>query len=288
MMETKRIMDPVNQWLRTMRKLPSMSPVSRQAIALLDDRKSGASDVAKVINRDEAMTARILRVVNSAFYGLSGRVKTVSHAVALLGFEQVRLLILGMVMFDSSEIRDPVALANRKLVWEHSQSCAQWSHAIAREMGFQSPEEAFTAGLLHDIGKVVLSVSSPNEFASAVDLCEKEGVPSSESEKTLIGVDHVEVGLTLAHHWGFPDVYSTCIAHHHDTWPPTQSKVAENGHTYRELLAIVRVANSAAWLLRSEPGDNNIGIENTPATPLDPMVVRKMVEKADQFLNGLF
>lgn len=230
-------------WLRNAKNLPPITSVVEEAIALLDSERAGPADVARVIRRDEAITAKILQVVNSAFYGLTRRIDTVSHAVALLGFEQVRLLVLGSALFGFGGIQSPTAGANREIVWLHSLSCARWAQAIAREVRYQPLEQAFIAGLLHDIGKTILAVSAPQEFASAINLSRSGDVSSRDAERSVIGVDHVEIGMLLSEHWKFPAALHQCIALHHDAWPPFQEGSELCAGELRQLLAIVRVAN---------------------------------------------
>ncbi len=160
----------IDDGLRDMKGLPPLPSVVQQATALMENKGSGSADLARVVSQDEVITGKILRVVNSAFYGLSGKVSTVSHAVALLGFEQVRLLILGVALFETGKVRSEVATHNRELVGQHSFTCARWAQAIAKHTRYQPVEEAFMGGLLHDVGKVLLAVAEPKQFAAAIKL----------------------------------------------------------------------------------------------------------------------
>ncbi|MCL5959501.1 MAG: HDOD domain-containing protein [Chloroflexi bacterium] len=253
----------LEKWRRNVDRLLPIPMVVQEAIALLNDEKSGVADLARVIARDEALTAKILRVVNSAFYGLSQRISTVSHATAILGFEQVRLLILGVSLFDGSKVSDRAKAADRQVVWEHSFATAQWAQVIAKELRFQPAEEAFIGGLLHDIGKLVLAIHAPEEFASAIKLSQEKGFSSCEAESRTIGLDHVATGMMISQRWRFPPIFQSCIALHHGNWPPTIED-QPNQQKVRQLIAIVRVANSASRLSSSQQSSSEeLQLEDT-------------------------
>jgi len=271
-------------WLKNIKRLPPVPVVIQQAIALLDNKTSRYGDIGKVLSQDEAITAKILQVVNSAFYGLPERVGTVSHAIGLLGFEQVCVLLLSLAVFQSKKITDPLATTNREVVWHHSLSCATWAQAIAAKVRYQPSEQAFVGGLLHDVGKIVMAISTPEEFASAAELGQREGIGSCQAEKDVIGVDHVKIGMLVSEHWKFPDIIHDCIALHHDEWPP----VLEDGSPYmsklRQLLAIVRVANSGSRLYAAEvsPADE-AGRESHGSLPME--AISALAEEVNELLS---
>jgi HD-like signal output (HDOD) protein len=107
-------------WLHDLRALPAISAFAQQALSLLQDPSSRPADIARIIGQDEALTTRVLQVVNSGFYALPGKVSTISHAVTLLGFQQVYLLVLSVALFQHGRFANQRAKANRELVWRHS------------------------------------------------------------------------------------------------------------------------------------------------------------------------
>ncbi|MHB0869397.1 MAG: HDOD domain-containing protein [Chloroflexota bacterium] len=243
-------------WLNTVNNLPPFPTVVQEATALLDSNRSSARDVARVISRDEAITTKILRVVNSAFYGAPGEVTTVSHAVTLLGFEQLRLLIVGVALLEQGRVRNPLADLARKRIWEHSTACARWSQELARATRYPLVEEAAVAGLLHDVGKVVLAVSSPREFTNSVAVSHAEGIASWEAEEKALGFNHVETGKMVAERWRLPSVVRRSIGFHHSPWPLGLDDNEKDAEKLKHLLAIVRVANHAAkQSLAQHPAD---------------------------------
>lgn len=271
-------------WLRDPKNLPPVPAVIQRAMALLDHRDSSAADVARAVSRDEAIAARILRIVNSAFYGLPRRISTLSHAITLLGFEQVRLLLLGISLFEAGTVRDPQAIANREAVRRHSFACARWAQAIAKNSRYDPVEEAFIAGLLHDVGKVVLAVFAPQEFAASIKLSSKEGLNSTEAERITLGIDHVEIGATLSKHWNFPPKFHDCVVLHHSPWPFATAEMDPAARQLRWLLAIVRVANSASQLFLS-PGPPDKGVGSTDDLDFDPEAITQLIGRVDALLK---
>ncbi len=274
----------VRLWLCESEHLPPMPVVIQRAMALLDDRSSSASDIAGLISKDEAITAKLLRVINSAFYGLPRRISSVRHAVTLLGFEQIRLLLLGIALFEGNTPRNPRAAAEREMIWSHSLSCAMWAQAIARHSRYDPVEEAFIGGLLHDVGKVVLAVSVPQEFANSVALVKKEGTGSREAEQQLLGIDHTQTGTVLSRRWNFPLPFHCCIAQHHDDWPLVRGETEAEEKRIRRLLAIVRVANSASQLLGADASPDKL-LNHDQDTQFDPETISQLIRRVDALLT---
>lgn len=232
-------------WLRRVRELTPFSPVLREAMETLDDDRSSARDVARVLGRDEAIAAKILRLVNSPLCALRGRVTTVSEAVTLLGFQQIRTLVVVESLLGQGRSRDPLVERNRRSIWEHSLACARWAVELAVATRYRALEEASLAGLLHDIGKIVLAASSPREFAESMALAQQEMLPSHEAEDRLLGTNHIEVGRMVAEHWRFPQQVRQVVTFHHGPWPPPIDLEDPSDGKLKQLLALVRVANPA-------------------------------------------
>ncbi len=233
-------------WLRRVESLPPFPAVVQETLALLDSDRSSASDIGKVVSKDEAITAKILRVVNSAFYGARGRVTTISHAVTLLGFQQLRMVIMGVVLLDKDQSRDPSVTWNRKAIWEHSSASARWAQELALATKYPSAEEASVAGLLHDVGKIVLGTSTPREFTEAVALASTSELASWEAEDRVIGFNHVEAGRMVAERWRFPAIIHETIALHHSPWSLSAPPAELGGTRLKHLVGIVQTANTAA------------------------------------------
>ena len=191
--------------LATMPTLPSVvMTVARMA----EDAETTANDMADVIATDQVLSARVLRLVNSPMYGFPGRISTVRHAVVLLGFQVVKGLVLGASVFEKFD-----RLGN--VLWSHSLGTALFSRHLAEHAGLDEPEEYLIAGLLHDLGKLVLSHLRPREFDTVLERAREQRRHIGEVEREVFQVDHARVGYWLADEWRFPKRLLEPIAYHH-------------------------------------------------------------------------
>jgi len=200
-------------------EIPSIPLVLIRIIQTLDADSSSAKQLEELILHDPALAARILRLANSAFYSFRARVKTISHAITLLGMSLVTSLAIGINIFDTftKGAKSEAALINQ--LWTHSCGVGVlvrkiWTmkRGIPREAEF-----AFLCGLLHDLGKVVLFKTHPGEYSSIFAAEKKESdmaISSYEEEK--YGAEHAIIGEMLAKQWGFPKELSSIIRKHHD------------------------------------------------------------------------
>ncbi|MHB8763623.1 MAG: HDOD domain-containing protein [Deferrisomatales bacterium] len=211
-------------FLDTIRELPSLPQVLVAVSRVAADPSSSAPDLAEVILKDQALTLKVLRIANSAQYALTAqRVATVSRAVVLLGFESVRAIALGIGAY---HLLSTLERGGRILegFWTHAVATAVLAQDLARLMGIEVPEEAFVAGLLHDVGKVVLAEHDP--FAAAgVYGFGLSGPALLAAETAAFGVDHVEAGAELARRWELPEMLRIAIGRHHRHYPaPPQDR----------------------------------------------------------------
>jgi HD-like signal output (HDOD) protein len=200
-------------------EIPSIPLVLIRIIQTLDADTSSAKELEKLILHDPALSARILRLANSAFYSFHTRVKTISHAIALLGMNLVTSLAIGVNIFDSftKGAKAEAALINQ--LWTHSCGVGMIVREIWTWRGYKEKEGefAFLCGLLHDLGKVVLFKTYPNHYGSVFAIAKSETDPSISSfEEENYGVDHTVIGEMLSKQWGFPAELSCVIRRHHD------------------------------------------------------------------------
>jgi signal transduction histidine kinase/HD-like signal output (HDOD) protein len=227
----------VDRVIERVTQLP-FSPIAMKILQVAWDERAGARDMAKVIVLDQAFTARLLRIANSPFYGQSREVTTVSQAVAILGMDAVASLALTLFTFGSFPEEENEILSIAQL-WEHCLGAGVWARAIATRVGHGTPEEAFIAGLLHDMGKVLLYRFFKKELLEAVGIAETEGVSLSEAEQRTLGTDHAVVGQAAANQWGFPPLLRYSIAFHR-----TPLDLPRNtDEPVRKIVAIVHVAD---------------------------------------------
>ncbi len=196
--------------------LPPLPAVAAKVMGMAEDDKTSAMDLAQVLATDQALTAKLIRISNSAYYGFARRISTVREAVVMLGFKQVRQVAVGASMmnaFKRSGFNDGFDL---DLFWGHSVAVAVASEAIAKKTLGAKPEDAFTAGILHDIGRLVLRQVMPAEFAQAVAIARSGEAPLHAAEFETTGYQHDEIGQALGERWKFPGHLVDAVRCHHD------------------------------------------------------------------------
>jgi putative nucleotidyltransferase with HDIG domain len=195
--------------------LPTLPTVITQMIGLIDNPKTSASDVARLISTDQALTAKILKLANSSFYGFPREISTVSHSVVVLGFETVKSLGLSVSVLERFAAGGTGTSFDRQKFWEHSIACGVAARLLAAKLRYRVQGEAFAAGILHDIGKLILSQYFTEEFEEILRLTRDEDIYIGKAEEMVLGVTHTEIGLWLAEKWNLPDQLVDAIAHHH-------------------------------------------------------------------------
>src|SRR6185369_7884505 len=184
--------------------LPTIPVLLARILAVVDGDRSSTRDLVEVMQRDQALTGRVLRLANSGFFGFSREVSTLARAVMILGFGTVRSLALGVKVWETLMGRAPLPLTD---LWEHSALVGAASRLIAQRTRAADPEEVFTAGLLHDVGRVVLALRFPGEYAAMLEAApELDGVraPLDARERAVFGIDHSQAGAWLAESWKLP------------------------------------------------------------------------------------
>ena len=239
--------------------LPTLPTVITQMIGLIDNPKTSAREVSQLISTDQALTAKILKLANSAFYGFSREIGTVNHAVVVMGFETVKSLGLSVSVLERFAAGNAQTSFDRQKFWEHSIACGVAARLLADRLRYRVQGEAFAAGILHDIGKLILSQYFTEEFEQILSLTCDEGLYIGKAEKHVLGVTHAEIGLWLAEKWNLPNKLVTAIAYHHK--PGSLGQDAE-------LASLIHLAD---FLCRREKiGDG--GGDKLP--PLDPAALR--------------
>ncbi|MBS12868.1 MAG: HD family phosphohydrolase [Gemmatimonadetes bacterium] len=218
-MSTKTEMDQKQRLRQVTEKvigLPSLPTVVTQLINLVGDPATSARDISQLISADQALTAKILKVANSAFYGFPRKIATVQLAIVVLGFETVKNLGLSVAVLKRFQAGKAHPLFDRQQFWEHAIGCGVAARMLAHKRSKKLEPEAFVAGILHDIGKLILIEYFPDEFGEALELAHEELLTISEAEMKVIGVTHAEIGGWLAEKWNLPETLVQAITHHHD------------------------------------------------------------------------
>jgi HD-like signal output (HDOD) protein len=235
-------MESLEKSLGMIKDLPTLPAVLRQVSALIENNETDLKKIADVIMTDTALSVRILRLVNSAFYGLPNRVTSLQHAVVALGLRAVYNLMLGLTVVrlfknEKSGHFDP------QLLWQHSFGCALLSEKIAVLVKYPFPDECFIAGLLHDMGRLVFDQYLHAQFAAACRSSLEHDISLLKSEKTVIGFDHAQAGAWLAQRMIIPDSFVSVIQFHH-----VPSRLPSRSASYRDIVAVTSTANRICCL----------------------------------------
>ena len=228
-------------------ELPTLPVVVPKLLSLMDDAGSDIAQVTHVISQDPALTSKILKVANSAYYGFPKGIADLERAVALLGFNMVKSLALSIGVIKSLSKGKSSLHFSHKDLWLHSVTVATGMKNLGkRYCSRPDSEHLFVIGLLHDMGKLVLEQFFNNAFQEVMELAPTSGKALSLAEKRILGFDHGEVGAMVLGRWNFPDVIVDPIGVHHQTgfpkgWAP-------------KVIATLRIADALSQNLETKEG----------------------------------
>jgi len=196
-------------------QLPPFPVVIQRALQLVDDPRVSAQDVVDVIQYDPSITANILKLCNSSYFGLRRTVHSLTDAVVLIGFQQLLEIVLSQasLQFFSTACKG-YDLADGDL-WRHSVACALLTRIISKRLGRGATATHFTAALLHDIGKILLSQYVNEYFGDIKKVMQRKPLSFLEAEKEVLGIDHAEIGSQIVEQWSFPKVIVSAVRYHH-------------------------------------------------------------------------
>ncbi len=211
----------LGQLLARIDSLPSLPSLYAELITELRSEKTTINRVGDIVAKDPAMTAKVLQLVNSAYFGLPRRISSPPQAVALLGVDTIKALVLGVGVF-SQFSNSAGACLDHEAIWEHSFRTAAAAKRIALTEGVArlDTDEAFTGGLLHDVGKLVLSQAFPERYTDVLSRASERGIEDVQDERAIFGVSHAEVGAYLLAMWRLPDPVVAAVAYHHSPNSP--------------------------------------------------------------------
>lgn len=198
--------------------LPTIPSVLANLNAAVASPDSSAADVAAIISSDPPTATKVLRLANSAYYGLRNKVTTVNHAVTMLGFKIIRNLVLTATVFDESGMSNLSGLFEREDFWRHSLGVGIAARIVAREsfgISGRQGDEFFICGLLHDVGKIIMAQFLHTKFEEALVVSRERHIPLVEAEKRVIGCTHAEVGGLLSKRWNLSDEITHALGYHH-------------------------------------------------------------------------
>jgi putative nucleotidyltransferase with HDIG domain len=263
------------------KSFPGMPATAARLLKLLEDSESSAAQIEEVLRYDAGLTANILKLTNSAYFGIPSKVSSVRQAVMMLGWK--RLLQLVMTMCMSTVMKRPVDgydLPQGEL-WRHSIAVSVAAEAVVKALKIPEVEEVFTAALLHDVGKLVLGGFVKDDLEQIKTMVSK-GIPFEVAEYMVIGTDHAEIGARILEKWDFPQNLVNAVNWHHD--PET----CENHCTLSD---IVHIANTVGLRIGFGRDEDRIRIEPAASVSdrlgLGPVDLDVLVEQTLEGVNKL-
>lgn len=216
-MREKLTSQPLQKLVAQLKSLPSLPSLYLKMMEMMDSPNSSLVDIGKVIEQDMSMTAKILHLVNSPFFGQPKRISSPSHAVSFLGLDMIRALVLSVHIFGQIS-ENKMRRLKLSWLWDHSMLVGAVARDIARAEGRdrQLVDDAFMAGILHDVGIIILADNMTEQYEDSLSLARKTRIPIEKAEKSVFGATHAEVGGYLLGLWGLPDSIIEAVSYHLD------------------------------------------------------------------------
>jgi len=272
-------------------RMPSLSTTVSKVIEVCNSPKTSANDLNRVISLDPVLTGQVLKLINSAYYALPNQISSLARAIIMLGLNTVKNLAISTAVVGALAKKSSFATLPMNAFWSHSIGVAVTAKALAvvRNLSVSAREEAFVAGMLHDLGKIPLSICFPEPFAQALQLAALQQGPLLQAEQCLVGVGHGEAGRLIGEKWRLGTAIVEALAFHHD---PDQAS-----DEHRDLVATVALANIYANIYEiGSAGDLHpdsgflmqvltiLGLTWADLRPLEAIVTAE-IAKAQVFLN---
>ncbi len=262
--------DQIKEKIKSIIQLPALPAVAMEVVELVDNPKTSASKLGKVISSDQALTAKVLTIANSPFYGFPKKISTIDFAIIVLGFDALKEIVISISLMSSLQKKSDRHF-DARLFWDHSITTGVVARKLARDLGYRISGEVFVGGLLHDMGISVLHRYFTNEFQRAIDITRETELTILEAEESVLGVTHADVGGWLAERWNLPDHLIESIACHH---------APANAEINPDLVALVHCADVMSQQIGAGP------VEFDKGTEFDPSALERLRLSDPQVLTG--
>ncbi|GAB6086296.1 HDOD domain-containing protein [Alkaliphilus crotonatoxidans] len=276
-MATKQI--TLQEIISRVEDIPTLPDTITRIIQLTDDANSTVQDIEREVLKDQSLTTKILRLANSAYYGYPRTISTISQATVLLGFQTVRSMALSATVSNILDKELEGYALESKALLRQSQACAMISRFLAKKLRFSKAENAYVAGLLRDIGKVILNYYITEQYQQVINEVETRGITFLEAEEMILGFNHAEVGAKIAEKWNLPEELVEAIAYHHT---PDRAKVNE------KMTAIVHVSDAMIMMMGMGLGIDGLAYRFSPHAlellKLDELDLQQYMAEASDFL----
>ncbi len=244
----QKIQERVKKILGEVQGLPTLPTMLGQINKLMLNPRTSAKEVGQLISSDPAIASRVLRVVNSSFYGFPNRITTITHGIVILGFNTVKSIVLSSCIFDVFKPDPRKPGFDRTQFWKHSIGCGAAAKVLGRSIGYPSLEELFIAGLVHDVGKIILDQFMHEPFQDALVMAKEKNCLLVEAEEEVLGITHADIGASLFEMWNLSGGLVECTRFHHN--PALANENMK--HT-----SIIHLADILVRTLRTGSGGDN-------------------------------
>ncbi len=229
----------VQERVRKVAKLSSFPDIAHRVIELVENPNTSAAELQQIISADQVLSARILKLANSPYYGFPRRINTLNLAIVVLGFTALRDLVLSIAVLDQFKLDDD-SLIDLEQFWRHAFMVGRGAKVLAKMVGYPVAGEVFIAGLIHDIGYLVFLEEFPEEFKEVYLHAREKGICFYEAEQHLLEFDHFQLGAWLSEAWNLPDKICATIQFHNF---PSKKPL------YQDLINIVHLADLISFLI---------------------------------------
>lgn len=269
----------MNQALETLimnaSDLPTIPVVATKVMQLVGNETTTSEELAKIVASDPAITARVLKISNSSFYGCQRQIQTLSHAIMILGFSTLKSLVVAASV---KQVYKPYGLTEQML-WEHSFGAGLAARIIAGVTRLANEEEAFLGGLFHDIGKIIMNTMDSQQFQTIMEKCYNDRISFLEAERQIYPYSHADVGALVIKKWNFPTILMQAVQKHH-----TFDFAADEDPYQMRLTSIVGLAN----LFCHRVGAGMREPEEFPLHETPPAIILNIDEEEMNFLLETF
>ena len=266
-----------------MKSFPSMSGIAAKVLKLLDDPDAGAGQVEQLLKQDPSLTANLLKLTNSAYFGIPSKVGSVRHAIAMLGWKRLSKLVMAACVSAITDRQIPGYDLPPGVLWQHSVAVSVTAEGLMRELKIAESDEIFTAALLHDLGKLILGGFVEKDLEE-IEKVAARGIPFQMAEQEVLGTDHAEIGALMLESWSFPPNLVSAVRWHHDPdSAPETSSMTDIVHVANVLCLMIGIGIGVEGL-HYEPSvsaTKRLGIKPTQLELIASQTLEWVKELAD-------
>ncbi len=263
-------------------EISTLPEITLKIVETVQNPKSSANDLHKIVRNDPALSAKILQVVNSAFYGLPGQIGSIDRAIIMLGLNAVKNIAIAASLSKMFKTKIACDDFSGKDLWTHSVAVGTTNKLITKAIGLTLPDEAFLVGLIHDIGQVAIMQTLPQKIPAIMDL-RRTGIASWQAEQQVINTDHQGIGMALAAKWKFPRSFQYVTGYHHNP-----SELAPENRLLTVITYVSDITCKQKGLgLKSFSGDEQVPPELLDEIKLSSEKLQEISEQIDEELESV-